>query len=92
MEFTQETEKKPPQLARTPDVAKFRDAYRTPCAGCPSMLAIPLPYAHCVSCHNRWRTRGLKAPNKCPACHFNLALWRARNNVPARDNSTALIA
>jgi hypothetical protein len=86
------TERKPPTLQHSPRVQGFKDAYKTACAKCPSMLAIPLPFTHCPSCCNRWRARGLKAPNRCPACNFNLGRWRLENNVPERSNATALIA
>jgi Zn finger protein HypA/HybF involved in hydrogenase expression len=74
-----------------PNQSPFKNAYKTKCNGCNSMLMIPLPHVHCVNCHHTWRAKRLTSPTRCPRCDFNLWQWRTKNGVQDYSNEGALV-
>jgi hypothetical protein len=68
-------------LQHQPTQAPFKNAYRTKCPGCPSMMMVALPFVHCPSCHKVYRARKLSSPTRCPRCEFNLWKWRTANGI-----------
>ena len=75
-----------------PPQVPFKNAYRTKCNGCTSMLMLPLPHVHCISCHHVWRAKRLTSPTRCPRCDYNLWKWRSANGVADYSNEGALNA
>jgi len=73
-----------------PPQTPFKNAYRTKCAGCSSMLMMPLPHVHCVSCHHVYRAKRLSSPTRCPRCDFNLWKWRQANGIQDYSNEGIL--
>jgi hypothetical protein len=67
-----------------------KNAYKTPCPGCTSMIHLVLPMVHCPSCHHVYRARQLTAPTRCPRCEFNLYKWRNRIGVTQETALSAL--
>lgn len=70
----------------------FKNAYRTKCMGCPSMLMLALPHVHCPACHHIYRAKRLTAPTRCPRCQFNLWSWRTKHGIGDYSNDAALSA
>ena len=66
-------------LTPTPGINK--NAYKTRCPGCTSLIHLPLPMVHCPSCHHVYRAKQLTAPSRCPRCDFSLFKWRRRIGV-----------
>jgi hypothetical protein len=75
-----------------PHSEPFKNAYRTKCQGCTSMLMLPLPHIHCPSCHYVWRAKKLSSPSRCPRCDFGLWKWRQQHGIPDNSNSAALLS
>lgn len=85
--MNEQYEHKPPTSSQA-----FKNAYRTRCNGCPSMLMLALPNVHCPSCHHIWRSKKLTSPSRCPKCDFSLWKWRAQNAIDDHSNAGALLA
>ena len=85
--------RKPPAPVEVMELqaGSFKDAYKTRCQGCPSMLMVALPMVHCPACHNIWRARKLTSPSRCSRCNFSLWQWRKLNRIADNSNAAALL-
>ena len=49
---------------------------------CGKSVVLPRhPTIHCPRCHRTYQARTLHYPVNCPACDFNLRVWRQRNGI-----------
>ncbi len=91
-ELSQKPERPPNPRSVMEEAGAFKDAFKTRCRGCTSMLAVPLPMVHCPACHYVWRAKKLTSPSRCARCNFNLWQWRQMNRVADQGNEGALRA
>jgi hypothetical protein len=53
---------------------------------CGKSVVLPRhPTIHCPRCHRTYQARTLHYPVNCPACDFNLRVWRQRNGIQELD-------
>jgi Zn finger protein HypA/HybF involved in hydrogenase expression len=50
-----------------------------------SMVLPKHPTIHCPRCHRTYQARTLHYPVNCPACDYNLRVWRQRNGIEELD-------
>jgi hypothetical protein len=62
-----------------------RDPMTTLCVCKKAPCLMQMPYVHCPSCHQTYRSKKLTYPVRCGRCQFNLLLWRMRNMIKELD-------